>query len=269
MTVEHVDDLIDLYVFGALEPNEVTHVDDHLAVCVRCRDLLDDRKRVVDLLAWTPDQYDPPPELQHKLMQRIEGLQREASSGVETAALPQSPARKRRWYELWSIQDLSLSTMRGGMVLALLLGFVLVGWNVALQWRLSNLSASVGQQQKTIEVLLANGAHMIAMAAQPGAPTARGNLIVSPHSSEGLLVADGLPVLPADKAYQLWLSNGSSRTSAALFRVDASGAASVYVRSQRPLTSYTGCGITIEPAKGSPAPTGQRVLRSAPWGTGE
>ena len=104
------------------------------------------------------------------------------------------------------------------------------------------------------------------MDAQPAAPDARGNLVINPEGNNAYLVTSGLPSLPAGKAYQLWLSEGDTRISAAVFTVDARGSASMFVYSPKPMSSYTSCGITIEPASGSDWPTGDRVLRAASWG---
>ncbi len=106
---------------------------------------------------------------------------------------------------------------------------------------------------------------VIELAPQPAAPQATGKLLVDPDGTDAYLVAAGLPTLPSDKGYQLWLLQGEERTSGGVFRVDERGAGSLLVRSPQPLADYTGCGITIEPATGSDRPTGERVLRSRSW----
>ncbi len=75
MNAEHVDDLIELYALGALEPNEQATVDEHLERCARCRARLDDTKHLITQLAWTPQQYDPPPELRERTLRHVRQLQ--------------------------------------------------------------------------------------------------------------------------------------------------------------------------------------------------
>jgi anti-sigma-K factor RskA len=108
----------------------------------------------------------------------------------------------------------------------------------------------------------------VALAGTDAAPGASGVLVISQDGSSGTLVADGLPVLEAGKQYQLWLIHDGQRDSGGVFSVSPAQAAGVTpdsyavmaVQSARPLTDYTGFGVTIEPAGGSPGPTGQKVL---------
>src|ERR687886_1929352 len=93
MSDEHVGDLIDLYALGALEPDEQFAVDSHLDECAECRALMEDARRLVELLAWTPDQRMPPPELQHKIRSRIEHLQHYEHS----PAVPRRRLGLRSW----------------------------------------------------------------------------------------------------------------------------------------------------------------------------
>ena len=80
------------------------------------------------------------------------------------------------------------------------------------------------------------------------------------NNGEATLSITDLPKLPADKQYQLWLIQDGQRDSGAVFSVDTNGSAQVNIDAKRPLTEYRAFGITIEPAGGSPGPTGERVL---------
>jgi len=139
---------------------------------------------------------------------------------------------------------------------------LLAGWNMVLQRRLAVLTADVATRQQVETVLRTPGARVITLTPQPAAPEARGNLIIDPEGTSAYLVADGLPTLPGDKSYQLWLADGDTRFSVGVFRGNPAGEATVFVRSPKPLGDYSGCGITIEPAGGSPGPTGEQVLRA-------
>jgi anti-sigma-K factor RskA len=72
----------------------------------------------------------------------------------------------------------------------------------------------------------------------------------------------GLPALPEDRAYQLWLTaSDGTRTSGALFKTTPSQEiVSVLVRSPVPVGEMLGFGITVEPEAGSAAPTGPRII---------
>ena len=95
MNEQHVDDLLDLYALGALDPQEQAATEAHLRTCERCRAQLSEAQRVTELLAWTPDQYDPPAYLRDRVLQRVATLQRGragARANVLAAAASSVPA---------------------------------------------------------------------------------------------------------------------------------------------------------------------------------
>jgi anti-sigma-K factor RskA len=255
MRDEHVGDLIDLYALGALEPEEQLAVDSHLDECAACRALMEDARRLVELLAWAPDQRMPPPELQHKIRGRIEQLQRYEHN----SATPQrQPGLRSRIVSF-------LSPPRALAAVALVLLLVLGGWNLVLQRRVATLTADASRQQLLETVLHGAGVRVVTMGPQPAAPTAWGSMVINPTTTDAYLVTSGLPPLPKDKTYQLWLLKGEARTNGGTFMVDQRGAGTLVVRAPARLDTYTGCGITVEPYGGSPQPTGPRVLRSQSW----
>ena len=86
--------------------------------------------------------------------------------------------------------------------------------------------------------------------------------MVSTDGEHGTLVVDGLPALDEERQYQLWLIEDGQRTSGGVFSVNPEGYGSLWVLSPEPLSGYSAFGITIEPAGGSPGPTGAKVLGS-------
>jgi len=85
---------------------------------------------------------------------------------------------------------------------------------------------------------------------------ATARLIWNDQAGGHLLVAN-LPPAPAGKAYELWMLGGPAPRPAGVFQVDASGRA---VQDVGPATGASSFAVTIEPAAGSPAPTGPVVL---------
>ena len=77
----------------------------------------------------------------------------------------------------------------------------------------------------------------------------------------GVFVAAGLPEAPAGKAYQLWaIAGNNAPVSAGVFSVDASGTGSLSVRPLPGVTTVDAFAVTLEPAGGLPAPSGEMYL---------
>ncbi len=85
-------------------------------------------------------------------------------------------------------------------------------------------------------------------------------MVISRDGEHGSLVVDGLPLLDESQQYQLWLIRDGVRTSGGVFSVYDEGYGLLKIDAPDPLISYQAAGITIEPAGGSPGPTGERVL---------
>jgi anti-sigma-K factor RskA len=77
----------------------------------------------------------------------------------------------------------------------------------------------------------------------------------------GVFVATGLPAPPEGKAYQLWAIAGTNApVSAGVFTVDASGTGSLAVRPLPGVSTVNAFAVTLEPAGGLPAPSGDMYL---------
>jgi hypothetical protein len=92
-------------------------------------------------------------------------------------------------------------------------------------------------------------------------PPATGVLFAAGDAMQAVLVAEGLPLLPTEQRYQVWLfaANGE-RTSAGLFTPDASGRAEVLLETERELAAYAAVAVSAEPAAGGQGPTSPLAL---------
>lgn len=116
----------------------------------------------------------------------------------------------------------------------------------------------LAQQVQTTTMLSAQRA--VFLGGTDDAPLAGASLFIDAENS-GTLVLRGLDPLPAEQTYQLWLiPDDGTPVPAGLFAVD--DAASSLVTLNLPVVEqgFTTVGISIEPAAGSPAPTGPIVL---------
>jgi anti-sigma-K factor RskA len=92
----------------------------------------------------------------------------------------------------------------------------------------------------------------------PEAPGAHGVVVTDPAGGQPFLLVGDLPDLPADRAYQAWVVSASGPVDAGVFP-SGSGGSHLTRLNQSPRPGET-VALTVEPAGGVPAPTGQIVL---------
>jgi anti-sigma-K factor RskA len=122
-------------------------------------------------------------------------------------------------------------------------------------------STSLNQIIEKLPQTNPSGAITVALKGTPAEPNAQGQLIADPASQSAVLVVTGLPPLEAGKTYQVWLIAGAP-VSAGLLTVDANGQGVLIVTSTESIGSFKSLGISVEPAGGSPQPTGDIVVLS-------
>lgn len=232
---EHLIDLLPAYALGSLDEEETTLVADHLAECARCRADLAGYEEVMGALAFTVPELAPPPRLKARLMAEVQ-----ASGGRAVHSASTMERLQAFFYgaaPVWGLVSLVL-------IVALFVS------NLLLQQRVSELE-TVDPRAMASVVLQGTDA----------APEATGTMVVGRDGVVGTLVVDGLPTLEESLAYQLWLiDEDGSRESAGTFSVNDNGYGRLYIHAPRPVLTFSGLGVTIEPAEGSPQPTGEKVL---------
>lgn len=229
----HVQDLLPAYSIGSLEAGEMSRVEEHLLSCLICRNEASAFQAVAEQLSLAAPAAAPSPDLKDRLMQRVHS----------TRAREQAPARtpsRPVWERLlpaWGLASLCL-------ILAL------AGSTLSLWQRVGNL-----------EFRSAGGMRAVPLSPPDAASQATGFVLISADGEDGALVVDGLPPLGEDREYQLWLIRNGERTSGAVFSTDERSYGGTRIRAPLALTEYSAVGITVEPAGGSPQPTGEQVLR--------
>ena len=236
---EHVTDQIAAYALNILEADEAAQVAAHLATCTSCQAELSDYQEVSGLLALAAPEVTPSPSLKQQLMQEIAQPQ----DKPETAVPPRQTSsagwleKMRGWFQKRPLWQPALAL---GLIVLLISNFQL--------------------RQRLDEVSRPAGFGTVTLIGEEINPIATGIIIISADGEHGTLVVQDLPMLPDTEEYQLWLVKDGQRASGAVFNVDEDGYRAVWLQSDDPLASYERFGITIEPAGGSPGPTGEKVL---------
>ncbi|AMY12819.1 putative anti-sigmaE protein [Luteitalea pratensis] len=117
----------------------------------------------------------------------------------------------------------------------------------------------LARAQAETSILTAADLRRVDLAGQKGAPRAAARAFWS--RAQGLvLTATRLPDLPEGRTYQLWVLTSGAPISAGIFRPDASGGTSIVFDTPVSLPPPAGMAVSVEPAGGVPAPTGEIVL---------
>lgn len=248
MLDEHVVDLLPAYALGSLDDDELVRVAGHLARCAQCRSELTAYENTVDQLALAGPLQTPPADLKTKIMQRVE--QSTVNPPVRVPRPVQTPQPPRRSFGALLREMLAQPTGIVFAFAALLLMVILAGSSFVLWQRVNDLQARVP----------ADTMQVVHLAGTNNAPGTRGYMMVFKNENYGTLVVEDAPMLQTGYQYQLWLIKDGKRTSGGVFSVDGQGYGTLQVSANSPLNSYSSFGVTIEPAGGSPGPTGKKVL---------
>jgi anti-sigma factor RsiW len=233
--------LIPAYALNSLDAEDAAKVSRHLPGCKACQAELAAYMAVVDILPLAAPDSQPSPALKERLMAQIK-----AAPEAAPAATARTPEAGPGWIQQMSEAFQALFTGPRWRPVVLLIVLVLAAGNI-IQWQQANAPDP-------------NSWRRVRLTGTEAVPDARGIIYISADGRNGTVIVDRLPQLGPDQQYQLWLILDGQRTSGAVFSVDDDGYRGLQIESPLPLQEYGAFGITIEPAGGSPSPTGQRVL---------
>ena len=255
-------ELVALHAIGALSGSERDAVESHVLACAECAAELRAFAPVGMALAQAVPQVDPPVTLRAAI---IEAARDDRGPARGARAAVRAPAHLAPW--------LAAAAM---VVITAGLAF----YASALQRRIQALEAELrdalvrvadGERRVTValrsaaaaeaplSVLTAPDVRRIDLAGQPVAPAASARAFWS--RSRGLVItASNLPALPAGRIYQLWFVTAQAPISAGLLTPDDRGGFTTTLNTPSDLPDPVALAVTLEPAGGRPAPTGDKYL---------
>ncbi len=245
-THKEIRDLIPAYAIGATDPEETQRVEAHLRECAACRALAEEYARLSDDLLYTVPLVTAPAAIEERLMAQLSPLQ------LQPQRVPEEGRTQRAARGHFLFPRLRAWATVAAVVLLLVINGVWLA-------RVQKMEQQVTLQATALAYLV--DGEKVPLDGDAPAPNARGVIILRPDSNIAILHVDHLPSLPEDKAYQVWLIRGNKRDSGAVFRVQGEKEITLILRAPRPLREYDALGITVEPAEGSPGPTGPRVIK--------
>ena len=277
---EQLRDLASLHALGVLSDEERAELakamagDADLAAEVR---LLED---TAGALGGVVAQVDPPARLRARVL-AVAGIEADDASGTPVVALrggrgADAPVVVRRGSGAlpgWLAAAAALVLASGLGLWALQLRTSLDAMNARVERaeaEVVRIQRTIGEAQEQTRILQAQNSVLFApdtlrvdLAGEGPAPGSKARAFMSRNSGVAF-AADQLPALPADKVYQLWIvPQNAAPVSAGLLTPDASGHASLFFPMPADVTAPQALAVTVEPAGGVPAPTGDRVLLGA------
>jgi len=230
---------IPAYALGALDTEDAAALETHLQTCTSCRDELAAYRATSDSLLMSFPPQNPSAALRKRLQRRLPSAQKAVRTRPN-----------------WSFGRLAM-----GMAILLLLALN--------AFSILQVRALQSQQAQLIDQIQ-NGQMALAMLSYPHTQSfpineanLTGSLLLDKEYNNAVLILRGLPSIPADQTYQVWLIDPEGdRTSAGFVRPQTDlPFISEPINATRDLADFIGIGMTIEPAGGSDRPTGRQVFR--------
>jgi anti-sigma-K factor RskA len=270
----NIEELLPFYLLGTLTPDEVERVEAYLESNPDARKWVQEMSPVLETLAISAGTVEPNPATKQELLARLESgrktlrlrsgqvtdqgrMRQEARSGSATGRLG-----LRERLRLVRLEPVVLAVSLIVAVISLAWAAAVNGRIVELRREVTDLQASLADQGQVIRFLSSPGSRTVLIAGTEIQPGAQAQMIFAPDSQAGGLLIEGLSPLPADQVYQLWLIEADAPQSAGTFSVDPGGKATVLVEAARAIADFDALGVSVEPAGGSPQPTGEIVLLS-------
>ena len=246
---QFADDLA-LHALGALQGQERQALEKHLAECAACRRELESLRGNTALLAMSTSGPHPPARSRQRLLR----------------AVAQEPRRVEAPIPWWRL-PVPIFAM------VILLAGLAFTWRrtIRLERRIAELESQSLRQQSELQrareivsTLTATDAMTVTLVAAKTPPQPQGKVMYVKDRASLIFLASNLPVVPSQKAYELWLiPMKGAPMPAGMFKPDARGSAMVINPPLPAGTEAKAFAITIEAEAGSATPTMPIVMMGA------
>ncbi|MEO8287182.1 MAG: anti-sigma factor [Chloroflexota bacterium] len=283
--------LID-YTLGVMEPGDAASFEASLEECRKHVQFARQYSEVVGWLGAVVPPQEPPSGHKNRLMSRLASTPQTeltaSSMRAETPAsqptlrvLPSLPAQEpyagataERTAQPATMTDIEayrekrtntgLLAALGAVAAAVILLVGFWGWNA--QNDKQRAEQQVAQLQSQLNTLASRpnvppGYKALSLPPQPNYSGVNALVLYNPGTTDAVFFANGLPQLPANQVYELWLLKAQGNPDkGGVFTADPTGSATHPTTSPQTLAQYTGFAVTIEPSPGVDVATGPAVV---------
>ncbi|MFF5793340.1 anti-sigma factor domain-containing protein [Paeniglutamicibacter sp. NPDC012692] len=277
---KHKNELTGSFALNALDDSERDEVLQHAEASEAVRDEIDALQETAALLGLSAEPVQPPARVKANIMAAIrntpqlppvqteaeepaapvaetppaestaENTQPESASPIHepTAKAPAAGKMNQRMFALAAGVLLIASGVLTGVV---------VNQHAQQELLEQQLSALNDQRAELTKILTASDVKSKTQRMDDGA-----RVTLAYSAAEGMMAVttEGLPTLPSDKGYELWLISDTGAVSAGMVTGTKTDGMVMVSGSMEGVTHF---GITVEPASGSPAPTTDPIMVQA------
>ncbi|MEM8531238.1 MAG: anti-sigma factor [Chloroflexota bacterium] len=237
--------LLAAYALGETDAETARQVEQLLATHPEYRSVVDSYKTVAQALPLAAPSATPTPDLRDRLLNRLD-----AEVEGKPLPAPQQERKQRAGLPFWQ---------RLALVVNFLAIIGLIVWNVNLQQQQqADLARFQTTWGKMVTAMNAPGVQQYQLMSET--PDATGAFLFAPDQQLGCLVVEGLPQLPEDQTYQVWLEQGGQFESPGTFRVNDAGNGWLVVDNATPIDDFSVVIVTVESVDGSTNPTNPPVI---------
>ena len=224
-------DQLAAYALDALDEDERSAFEAHLADCEECRAGLEDFRKTAGLLSYGAETPPPPEALRERI---LEEARRERPTQSIVVLRPRRALR--------------LTAIAAAAAVAVALGLGI--WAATLSSSLDSERNARADQARAVEILADADSTRISLGD-------RGQLVRAPDG-QSVMVVRNLPAAPADKTYEAWVIDAGGPVKAGLFE----GGGQQIVLLEEPVPEGAMVAVTLEPEGGSDQPTGDILFGS-------
>jgi anti-sigma-K factor RskA len=235
MDHERFDELKDAFVLGALPEDERRQFVEYLAAHPERQAEIDELDAVSGMLALSPQQQEPSPDLRRSIMEAVEA----------EAERPRSqPGTGRAWFrEFLGVRNLAL-----GAAALLIVG--LFSLNVFLQGQIQDLQEQAQGPQPPRD------SRVVELEGTGPAHGAKAKVMIYAED-RAVLMAEDMPPVPEDKTCQIWVIEDDVPRPSGLFEP---GEDPVAVVIENRVSGADAIAVSLEPEGGSTEPTTDPML---------
>jgi anti-sigma-K factor RskA len=244
MVHDDYKEMIPARALSALDAAEDQALNEHLENCAECRKELEDWQATAAALSLTPDPAEPSPQVRERILSEV---RKDLKSTPEVIPFRSTPKRN-----IWS----SFGSL--GAIAAVVL-FAALSIGLAVLWRQNQ---KLERSKEFVELVNTPGARVSELSGVDPGQGATAKLAYD-RAGRAILMASKLPSVPQGKAYQLWFIVGNKPpVPGKTFVPDSAGNAVLKDELPREAIDANVFAITVEPERGSNAPTSPIYLRS-------